>query len=253
MEKIRENRKFLQSNFLELDDYQTDQNKNLPQPPLQKPVPANAEISDLIAPEQIEVKNNDLKHNILNRRSRRKFSKVPLSLAELSFLLWATQGVKETITRSNRTYVTLRTVPSAGARHPFETYLIVHEVESLKPGLYRYLPLEHKLLFIKEIENQKQNMIEAAHGQEFPGNCAVVFIWAAIPYRTEWRYHTASHKLVLLDAGHVCQNLYLACEGISAGTCAIAAYDQEKTDALIGVDGIDEYSIYMAPVGKLSE
>ena len=96
-------------------------------------------------------------------------------------------------------------------------------------------------------------MIEAAHGQEFPGNCAVVFIWTAIPYRTEWRYHTASHKLVLLDAGHVCQNLYLACEGISAGTCAIAAYDQEKTDALIGVDGIDEYSIYMAPVGKLSE
>jgi SagB-type dehydrogenase family enzyme len=72
-----------------------------------------------------------------------------------------------------------------------------------------------------------------------------------IPYRAEWRYHIAAHKAALLDAGHICQNLYLACEGIGIGTCAIAAYDQQKTDELIGVDGVAEYSVYMSPVGKL--
>ncbi|MCK4312229.1 MAG: nitroreductase family protein, partial [Candidatus Cloacimonetes bacterium] len=61
---------------------------------------------------------------------------------------------------------------------------------------------------------------------------------------------TAAHKAMLLDAGHVCQNLYLACEDIGAGTCAIAAYDQEKVDALIGVDGLEEFTIYLSPVGK---
>ncbi len=55
---------------------------------------------------------------------------------------------------------------------------------------------------------------------------------------------------MLLDAGHVCQNLYLACEGIGTGTCAIAAYDQEKVDKIIGVDGENEFSVYLSPVGK---
>jgi len=82
------------------------------------------------------------------------------------------------------------------------------------------------------------------------GKCAAVFIWTAIPYRSEWRYHLVAHKAMLLDAGHVCQNLYLACEGIGAGTCAIAAYDQEKIDDLIKVDGKDEFTIYLSPVGK---
>jgi SagB-type dehydrogenase family enzyme len=67
----------------------------------------------------------------------------------------------------------------------------------------------------------------------------------------EWRYDVAAHKVIALDAGHVCQNLYLACEAINAGTCAIAAYDQQALDALLGVDGTEEFTIYLAPVGKV--
>ncbi len=72
-----------------------------------------------------------------------------------------------------------------------------------------------------------------------------------MPYRAEWRYNIASHKAMLLDAGHICQNLYLACESIEAGTCAIAAYDQEKVDALLGLDGENEFSVYLSPAGKV--
>ena len=66
----------------------------------------------------------------------------------------------------------------------------------------------------------------------------------------EWRYGLAAHRAILLDAGHVCQNLYLACEAIEAGTCAVGAYDQEAMDRLLGLDGEEELVIYLAPVGK---
>jgi SagB-type dehydrogenase family enzyme len=67
----------------------------------------------------------------------------------------------------------------------------------------------------------------------------------------EWRYSLAAHRVILIDAGHVCQNLYLACEAIGAGTCAVAAYDQEQLDNLLNVDGLDEFAVYLAPVGKI--
>ena len=69
--------------------------------------------------------------------------------------------------------------------------------------------------------------------------------------RTEWRYAEASYKVIALDAGHVCQNLYLACEAIGAGTCAIAAYNQALADELLGIDGDEEFTVYLAPVGKI--
>jgi SagB-type dehydrogenase family enzyme len=67
----------------------------------------------------------------------------------------------------------------------------------------------------------------------------------------EWRYDIAAHKVIAIDAGHVCQNLYLACEAINAGTCAVAAYNQSLIDRLLKIDGDDEFTIYMAPVGKV--
>ena len=124
-------------------------------------------------------------------------------------------------------------------------------VESLEQGVYRYLPLEHKLLFEFTEHHLNRKVVEAVYGQSYPGKAAVTFIWTAIPYRMEWRYDLAAHKVIALDAGHVCQNLYLACEAISAGTCAIAAYDQDAVDRLLRIDGIDEFTIYMAPVGKV--
>jgi len=89
--------------------------------------------------------------------------------------------------------------------------------------------------------------------QPFVGQAAACFIWSAVPYREEWRYGTQAAKGILLDAGHVCQNLYLACESIGCGTCAIAAYRQEELDRFLGLDGEDELVVYLAPVGKVEE
>ena len=121
----------------------------------------------------------------------------------------------------------------------------------MEPGLYRYLALEHKLHFIhKGSPNLAKQSVEACYNQDFVGKSAVVFVWTTIPYRTEWRYSFIGHKDIAIEAGHLCQNLYLTCEAIEAGTCAIAAYDQNKLDTILGVDGEDEFTIYLASVGK---
>jgi SagB-type dehydrogenase family enzyme len=88
-------------------------------------------------------------------------------------------------------------------------------------------------------------------GQRWVENSAVIFVWTAIPYRTEWRYAAIAPKLIAQDSGHICQNLYLASEAIGAGTCAISAYSQPLMDAALGVDGIEEFAVYIAPVGKI--
>lgn len=251
MENLEKHRNIMKANFAELHGIQTDQQKNFPQPSLEKEYNKSDKLIDLIKPENIKIPNNNLRNCIKERKSRRQYSNEPLSLEELSFLLWVSQGVKEVIKRFDKAYATLRTVPSAGARHAFETYLIIHNVTGIEPGVYRYLAIEHKLLFLYKEEKLKDKINAATFDQQFTGNSAVVFVWSAVPYRAEWRYHISAHKAMLLDCGHVCQNLYLGCEALKLGTCAIAAYDQEKIDDLLKLDGKDEFVIYLAPVGKI--
>ena len=200
-------------------------------------------------PEALTIGTMPLIEAIRRRQSHRKFADEPLSMDELSFLLWATQGVRQ-LSRSNN--VALRTVPSGGARHPFETYLFARRVTGLEPALYRYLALEHKLCRLRTHPDMAAQVAHACN-HDFAGQSATTFMWTAIPYRTEWRYSFVAHKIILLDAGHVCQNLYLACTAVGAGTCAIGAYNQRALDEFLGVDGHDEFAIYAAPVGKVSQ
>lgn len=241
-------REYLKSNvFKELYSLETDQEKELPQPPVQKNCSPNAKIIDLVSPELFDCGTMSIMDVLKHRKSRRVYSDSPLTLKELSFLIWSMQGVKKIV---NKGYATLRTVPSAGARHSFETYLAIMNVDSLDKGIYRYLPLEHKLVFLGYIENLNVKLSECCLNQKFVSQSAVTFILTAIPYRMEWRYDIASYKLVAIDAGHAFENLYLSAEAINCGTCALAAYDQEKIDKLINVDGEDEFTVYIAPVGK---
>ena len=243
-------REFLKDTIRQRVDFsQTDQQRKVAPPPLEKPFPADAALIKLVGPDQWPTTAYvDLVTAIGSRQSRRDFSDEPLSLAELSLLLWATQGVR----RRLNTSTALRTVPSAGARHALETYLSVFNVDGLEPAIYRYLPLEHELLREFHEPHARARLVDATLGQSFTVQAAVIFIWTAVPYRMEWRYGLASHKVIALDAGHVCQNLYLACESIGAGTCAMAAYHQQLMDRYVRVDGEDEFVIYLAPVGKVA-
>lgn len=246
---IKSNREFLTDAIrLRIDFSATDQATGVPAPPIEKPVPPGVTPLPLPDPRAPSYgKDLDLCAAIANRRSRRRFLPEPLCIEELSFLLWATQGIRG----ADRKQPMLRTVPSAGARHALETYVAALRVNGMESGLYRYLPSGHALVPEYLADDLGKQLVRACLGQTFVGEGAAVFIWAAIPYRMEWRYGLAAHRVIPIDAGHVCQNLYLACEAIDSGTCAIAAYHQQQMDALLRVDGDNEFAIYLAPVGKV--
>jgi SagB-type dehydrogenase family enzyme len=98
-------------------------------------------------------------------------------------------------------------------------------VEGLQPGAYHYLPLAHELEFLHAVEDLPAAISLSLEGQSWASKASVVFYWSFLPYRCEWRYGIWAHRVALIDAGHVGQNLYLACAALGLGTCAIAAFD----------------------------
>ncbi len=235
--------------YFEISKYQNMseslQRQGLSQPPLEMPYAAATILIDLPDPHGIVLPKMDFVELLEKRESLRAYSDESLSVQEFSFLLWATQGVKEV----NEKF-TKRTVPSAGARHPFETYILVNNVEELKSGLYRYLALEHKLIMVNDSVDISQKVTEGCKMQKHVQNSALTFCWVADFQRMYWRYSERSLRYVMLDAGHVCQNLYLAAEAIQCGVCAIAAYDDDLMNAVLDVDGEAQFTAYIATLGR---
>lgn len=236
--------------FMEKTKYRylspSDQERRLPQPPLELPPEPHKPIFALPRPDIIAIPPLDLRTAIERRQSIRSYARQPLSLADFSFLLWCTQGVK----RVQGTYATFRIVPSAGARHALETYLLVNDVEGLERGLYRYLALSHQLQQLSTDPELPVRVTDACLNQQFILKSGVMFLWTAVPYRMTWRYSERGYRELHKDAGHVCQNLYLAAEAIGCGVCALAAYDDDTMHSLLGIDGNSQFLIYCATVGK---
>jgi len=180
-DSVREVRDGMKSNLTEETDWVSDQMKGLVMPPSQKACDPACERIALPKPDPAILKKPDLLACIADRKSRRKYSTANLTLAELAYLLWATQGLRKALP-SGRHY---RTVPSAGARHSFETYLVIQHVEGLKTGVYRYLPFDHQLVYLFTAGNLPEKLTALASDQPFVGNSAVCFIWSSIPYRME--------------------------------------------------------------------
>jgi len=242
--RLAAGRAFLRANWGDIEGVTSDQDAGVPVPAMEKSCPPGATTVELVPADRLSVGMVPVREAIASRRSRRAFSPGSLTLEELSYLLWATQGIAKLTPKWS-----LRTSPSAGARHPFETYLAVFHVDGVEPGLWRYQPIEHRLCRLDRPFNGMATELDAALFEQLFG-CAVAFLWTVVPYRTEWRYHAVSHKVILLDAGHLCQNLYLAAESIGCGTCGLGAYDQRALDRFLGVDGVEEMAVYAAPVGR---
>lgn len=198
-----------------------------------------------------EPENNNFVDNLLKRRSLRRYDTgAVMSQAELSYLLMLTQGVREIDQKRELTY---RFVPSAGSRHPFVTYLLIQNVEGLQAGIYHYVAQLHAIepfdLSPKAIEKAYQATLR----QKQVITSAVSFFWSVEVYRTSWRYSSRAYRYIHLDAGHVCQNLYLAAESIDYGVCAIAAFDDHLANEIFGLDEQERFVVYIASVGKKTD
>lgn len=257
MSNYQANRNFLKSQIGDTDfKLKTDISCGVPQPPFQTPVPGDALIIDLPVINSKTTPKADFFECSCSRISRRLYSDEPLSLLQLSFLLWCTQGVKKVIggyrkylkDGSGRNYLR----PIAGS-YSYETYLAINNVFGVESGIWRYLPLTHQIVFLKDVDNLPQRVTDTftnpSQDQSYTSKAAVIFFWVCIPYRSEWISGELSHKGMLLDLGHISHQLYLAAEALKVGCCAIAGYYQTKADELIGVDGNDEFTVMCASVG----
>ncbi|MBA3005958.1 MAG: SagB/ThcOx family dehydrogenase [Proteobacteria bacterium] len=179
-----------------------------------------------------------------NRRSLRKYRSEPLNLEHFAFMLWASQG----ITGQAGSYL-FRATPSAGALYPVETYISVHSVEGLDAGLYHF-DVEHFALDRLTDQDKAEDVAQACLNQTFMSQAAAVFLWTGVFRRAMSKYGDRGMRYVLLDAGHICQNVMIAAEAVDCGGCPIGAFYDSELNQLLQIDGEEESILYAASVGR---
>lgn len=188
-------------------------------------------------------KSLSLDDSLRKRKSIRNFSQKPLGIEQLSYLLWASTGIQR-----KEDEFEFRTVPSAGALYPIETYLVINRADKLEKGVYHYAVKSHCLEELK-LGDFGRAIALAALGQKMCLEAAVVFIWTAIFNRSKWKYRQRAYRYIYLDAGHIAQNVALASTSLGLGSCQIGALFDDEVNNIVGVDGIEESVIYMSVAG----
>ncbi len=183
------------------------------------------------------------------RKSIRSYKNEAINLIELSFLLWASNGLKK-----NQGNFEFRTVPSAGALYPIETYISVRKLKDRKgnlldKGIYHYNVKDHKLEYIIKKE-QTNSIYQAAIQQEMCMEAAVILINTAIFARSEWKYGKRAMRYILIDLGHIGQNLSLAITALRLGGCHIGAFQDPQLNKILDIDGNKESTLYLTTIGR---
>lgn len=174
------------------------------------------------------------------RRSIREFTDQPLSLAEMSQLLWAAQGVTDNAGH--------RTSPSAGALYPLEVYLVARNVRDLLAGVYRYNPGEHELERVFE-GDLSSALYTASLRQDFVRDCPGIIVISAVYERTTWKYGKRGERYIFMEVGHVAQNVSLQAVSLNLGTVVVGAFDDERIKRILKLDK-EEKTLCLIPVGR---
>jgi len=210
-----------------------------PKPIIVEPRPTVDKIR-IKLPEPRYDSNFSIEEALLKRRSIREYTGEPLTLQEVSQLLWAAQGITDP-----RGF---RTAPSAGALYPLEVYVMVGDVENLTEGVYKYKPAEHELLKLTD-GDKRAELSEAALGQDWVKEAAIDIVVTAVYERTTVKYGDRGIRYVHMEAGHAAQNLCLQATALNLGTVTVGAFYDEQVKEVLNLPE-DEQPLYIIPVGK---
>ena len=247
MEEINEDEKFFLDIHEKTKDFKVNQDlKNIPA------IFKKINTKKIPLPKDFEVSNIPVEEAIVRRVSRRNFSGY-IDAREAAKILYCANGFKSLEDTGKFGIVQLTTAPSAGARHPIEIYVILQRVNGISDGVYHYDNESHMLEVIHE---QKFSQLELkkifVHSKEL-ASANMILIMTAIHRRTSWKYGHRSYRFVHLDAGHIGQNVYLACEAMGLGACAVGGWHDAFIERLLRIDGMRELIVYIMTVGKIAE
>lgn len=179
---------------------------------------------------------------LLRRRSLREFGTRSVTLADVSQLLWAAQGITHESVQ--------RTAPSAGALYPLSVYVAAGDVQSLDPGLYEYIPHQQALNSVVA-GDRRPKLAAAALDQEWIADAAAVLIIAADYRVTTRKYGERGVRYVHIEAGHAAQNICLQAESLGLGATVVGAFDEHRTRDVLELPG-NENPLLLIPVGHRS-
>ncbi|MFW6105482.1 MAG: SagB/ThcOx family dehydrogenase [Chloroflexota bacterium] len=205
-----------------------------------EPTPPSEPESIVELPEPRYDSDVSVEQSLLQRRSIRSYTGESLTLPEVAQLLWAAQGVTDA-----RGF---RTAPSAGALYPLELYVVAGDVQDLSPGVYRYDPDEHQLVSTME-GDRRVELADAALGQYFIGEGAIVIVFTAVYERTTGKYDDRGIRYVHIEVGHAAQNLCLQATAMDLGVVTVGAFYDKEVGELLDLPG-DEQPLYIIPVGR---
>jgi SagB-type dehydrogenase family enzyme len=185
-----------------------------------------------------------------NRRSVRVYQDSPLTLAEISQLLWAAYGVTQPMEDApDFLRGGLRTAPSAGALYPLEIYLVARRVTDIHPGIYRYRSETHQMVSLTD-QDRWEGLSSAGLNQSHFETAAAAIVYSAVFERTTRKYgNRGRERYVCMDLGHSAQNVYLQACSLNIGTCAVGAFDDRTLKQVIGMTEAEE-PLYIMPLGK---
>ncbi len=202
----------------------------------------NSNLKSIKLPEVIRKGGISVEEALTKRRSVRTYKDIPLSLEQVSQLLWAAQGVTEPS-------LNFRTAPSAGALYPLAVYLLSGNITGLSVGLYRYIPEQHALILVSK-GDKRQELFQASLRQSSLRNAPGILIFTAIMERTTRRYGERGIRYVYMEAGHASQNVYLQAAALGLGTVAIGAFDDRAVKAILDLPE-QEQPLYLMPLGVI--
>jgi SagB-type dehydrogenase family enzyme len=182
---------------------------------------------------------------ISKRRSVREYKDSSLSLAELSQLLWAAQGITDSTTYPGRA---LRAAPSAGALYPLEVYAVVGNVTGLAPGIYKYKCASHDLETIS-LGDARTELAGAAVGRGALTQAAVDIVWTAVYERCAKKYQERAELYVPIEVGHSAENVFLQATALNLGAVVMGAFYEDKVQAVLKSPK-DERALYVMPIGR---
>ena len=196
--------------------------------------------SNLILPTPLYESQTSVEEALQGRRSVRAYSLDPLTVAEVSQLLWAAQG----LTHPNG----LRTAPSAGALYPLDIYLLAGNVTGLPVGIYKYQPRDHTVFQIGT-GDKRQDLYEAALRQSSVKDAPIVLVICAVYERTTGKYGQRGIRYVDMEVGHAAQNIYLQSESLDLGTVFIGAFYDDDVKAILQMSE-EALPLGLMPVGR---